>query len=137
MKQHIKNSQALRFILVGSGGTVIDFGILFLLKSLGVPVLFANLTSTSIAFAYSFLANKKYTFKTSGTNVVREITLFIVVTLFGLWVIQNIVIHFTLPVISAQVENDSISLLLAKVLATAVSLVWNYVLYNKLVFRKP
>ena len=49
----------MRFILVGSGGTVIDFGILFLLKSVGFPVLTANLISTSIAFIYSFLANKK------------------------------------------------------------------------------
>ena len=136
MKQHIKNSQVLRFGLVGTISTVIDFGILFLLKSIGLPIISANIISTGIAFVFSFFANKKYTFKSHGGNLVREIVLFTVVTLFGLWVLQSLVIHGISPYILSYVPDQNIALLIAKLFATGVSLVWNYVLYSLVVFRK-
>lgn len=92
--------------------------------------------STGIAFVFSFFANKKYTFKTTGTNVAREMVLFVIVTLFGLWVLQTIVINWTLPLTTNLLHNKDIALLASKLLATVVSLAWNYVLYDRLVFKK-
>jgi putative flippase GtrA len=62
--------------------------------------------------------------------------LFVVVTLFGLWVLQTIVINLTMPLAKQIVGDQNIALLIAKLIATAVSLVCNYVLYSKLVFKK-
>jgi len=138
MKQVIKNnSQVLRFSAVGIVNTVIDFGLLFTLKALGLPVISANIISSTIAFIFSFFANKKYTFKSHGGNLVREIALFTIVTLFGLWVIQSVVIYVTYPWISELTNSTSSGLLISKLIATIASLLWNYTLYSLVVFKKP
>ena len=130
------DQQVVRYSMVGTFNTLIDFGLLFALKSIGFPVELANTISTGTAFVVSFFLNKKYTFKTTGANVVREIALFVVVTLFGLWVLQNLVINLTLPLSVHIFHDKNLALLASKLLATGVSLVWNYLLYNKLVFVK-
>ena len=121
---------------MGIINTALDIGILFVLKSLGVPVSYANVVSTSVAFCFSFFANKRYTFNGREGNVVHQMTLFIVVTLFGLWVLQTIVIQLTLPLWGTLFSNGQLALLAAKLAATIVSLSWNYILYEKLVFAK-
>jgi putative flippase GtrA len=133
----IKNkSQKVRFIAVGGINTVLDFGILFILKSLGLPVVSANIISTSVAFCFSFFANKKYTFKTNKGNVKRELFLFVIVTLFGLWVLQTIVIKIVTELLAGSHLPNGIVLLIAKLLATTVSLTWNYILYSRVVFKQ-
>lgn len=137
MKAAIKNStQKARFLVVGGANTAIDFGLLFLLQSLGLPVTVSNIISTTTAFCFSFFANKKYTFKTTGTNVKREIILFIAVTLFGLWVLQTIAIWLITSALSGTALSASAVLLIAKLFATCVSLTWNYILYSRVVFKQ-
>jgi putative flippase GtrA len=123
--------------LVGVANTLIDFVLLFVLVYLGVNVLLANIIATGAAFMFSFNGNKLYTFHATGSNLVREVTLFTVVTLFGLWVLQTVVVYLLLPAIEPLVASDDLALLITKVLATGVSLVWNFVLYKYLVFREP
>lgn len=137
MQAAIKNSsQKIRYILVGLINTAIDFSLLFFLKSLGLPAIPSNVISTTCAFCFSFFANKKYTFKSTGGSLAREITLFIAVTLFGLWVLQTIVINLITASLAGFNLPDNIVLLGAKLVATAVSMVWNYVLYSRLVFKQ-
>lgn len=134
----MKNKQQLvRFAVVGGANTALDFGLLFLFKALGLPVITSNVLSTSIAFCFSFFANKKFTFKATDTNIKREIALFVIVTLFGLWVLQTIVISLVSSLLASTGWSSDIILFIAKLVATAVSLVWNYVLYSTVVFRKP
>jgi hypothetical protein cdiviTM7_02105 len=129
-------SQLIRFGLIGVINTALDFGLLFILKSVGLMATTANIFSTSIAFVFSFFANKKYTFRSSGTNIVREMILFVAVTLFGLWVLQTGVIWLVLPHLSKLLRSSEMGLLATKLIATAVSMTWNYILYDKLVFKK-
>jgi putative flippase GtrA len=126
----------LRFGTVGAANTAIDFGLLFVLRSLGLPVISANIISTTAAFCFSFFANKKYTFRSRAGNVKREIILFVVVTLFGLWVLQNVTMQLLLLPLNASGLASETSLLIAKVIATLVSLVWNYIMYSRVVFKK-
>lgn len=134
----IKNSsQKARFILVGGVNTAIDFGVLFLLKSLGLPAIPSNIISTTAAFCFSFFANKKYTFKANQTsNIKRQLFLFIVVTLFGLWILQTIVIKLALLLLTGIILPEAMALFIAKVCATVASLTWNYILYSRVVFKK-
>lgn len=131
------SSQKVRFLTVGVANTAIDFGLLFTLKALGLPTINANIISTTAAFCFSFFANKKYTFKSTGANLKREIGLFIIVTLFGLWVLQTIVIQLVQGALSGSGLGDQAILFIAKILAIAVTLVWNYTLYSRFVFKKP
>lgn len=135
MRPNIKTSKLARFIAVGVVNTALDFGLLFVLKALGLPVVVANIISTGVAFVFSFFANKKFAFKSTATNIKREVVLFVAVTLFGLWVLQTGVIHITEPLFTGWLHNKDSGLFAAKLLATVVSTVWNYVLYNRVVFK--
>ena len=132
-----KHETKLRFGIIGVINTALDFGLLFVFSSLfGIPRGFANMLSTSISFIFSFFANKRYTFKSSSKeNVVREMVLFTVVTLFGLWVIQGLIIHFLTPVIINLGTTEELALLASKLIATVASLNWNYLLYSRVVFK--
>lgn len=133
-----KHADKLRFTIVGSINTVIDFSILFTLTTLfNVPKELANFISTFVAFLFSFFANKKYTFKSTSKNLKRQFLLFTVVTLFGLWVIQTIIIAAITPVFTNLGVNKPVDLLISKLIATVASLIWNYTLYSKVVFKKP
>lgn len=131
----LKNNKVVRFALIGSINTVIDFGIFFILSQLfSVPIVVANIISTTVAFLFSFSMNKKYTFKTSNTDIRREFILFLIVTLAGLWILQNLVIVVSLPLLSTFAVSDGMKVLIAKFFATVVSLIWNYFLYDRVVF---
>lgn len=133
----MKNKMQIgRFAIVGTINTAIDFGLLFLLAFLGLPKIAANTISTGSAFVFSFFANKKYTFKSTNKNIKYEIISFIIITLFGLWVLQNGIIWLITPLIKNIVSQEQLALFAAKLLATAISLVWNYCLYDKVVFKK-
>lgn len=128
-------AEKLRFGLVGTANTVIDFGILFTLTSLGIPSVISNIFSTSAAFTFSFFANKTFTFRSKGTTK-RQLLLFIVITLFGLWVIQGVIIWAVSNILGAAGFEKNLALLIAKLFATIVTLIWNYSLYSRLVFKK-
>lgn len=130
------NPQLLRFGIVGGANTALDFGLLFVFKFIGIPVEIANIMSTGLAFIFSFFANKKYTFKTTNTNVIREMILFVIVTLTGLWGLQTLIITLTHNPLTQLMGNTDVALLIAKLLATVASLTWNYLFYSKLVFKK-
>lgn len=135
----LKNNQAFWFSVIGGINTSLDFIILFVLASFGVRIFIANIFSTGTTFIISFLMNKKITFKSVSNNkkeLIREMVLFILVTLFGLWVIQNIVISTAMPIFENLLKNKRISLLLSKLIATVFSLIWNFILYKKVVFKK-
>ena len=135
----LKNNQAFWFSIIGGVNTTLDFIILFVLTSFGIKIFIANIFSTGITFIISFLMNKKITFKSVSSNkkeLIREMLLFIIVTLFGLWVIQNIVISISIPIFENLLKNKRISLLLSKLIATIFSLIWNFILYKKVVFKK-
>lgn len=133
-----KHADKLRFTIVGSINTALDFSILFILTMLfNIPKELANFISTSVSFLFSFFANKKYTFKSTSKNLKKQFLLFTVVTLFGLWVIQTIIITAITPVFTNLGVNKPAALLISKLIATIASLIWNYTLYSRVVFKKP
>lgn len=138
MEKLNKLDQKFRFGLVGIVNTIIDFTVFGALTSLGVNVIFANYVSTSSALIFSYITNKRYTFRRSGENIKRESVLFLLFTLIGLWVIQPLSIAAIVE-LSHQATNTDPSTSIfwgAKILAVGVTLVWNYATYNKYVFPK-
>ena len=124
----------LRFVIVGISNTVLDFTLMNLLSLAGLNLIIANTISTGIAMIYSFLMNKKWTFRNAGQDYLRQVILFFVFTAIGIWVIQNgliILAQHYLPRfgLSDQVFNN-----LAKQGASVFSLTWNYLTYNRFVF---
>lgn len=134
----ILSSEKIRFVAVGAVNTTIDFAILFILSSFaGVSVFLANAISTSTALAVSYLLNKKAVFKNNDTTNMRQILLFVAITLVGLWVVQGIVIWLVSGMVQALLQlSDPVSLLIAKLIATLFSLTWNYLWYSRVVFPR-
>lgn len=131
-----QHAEKFRFALVGGFNTALDFGILFGLTALGVDKIVANYVSTSVSFIFSFFANKTFTFKAKSGNAKREFLSFIIVTLIGLWILQPLVITAVAQLLETTTLDDTITLLIAKLIATVVSLIWNYILYSRVVFKK-
>ena len=132
-----KHAEKLRFGLVGTVNTAIDFGVLFLLvKAFSLPAIASNYISTSVALVFSFFANKKFTFKNNSSNQVKQFAVFLAITLIGLWIIQPLIINGSEILFEKIALNTDLSLLISKLLATIASLIWNYLMYRKFVFTK-
>ena len=127
-----RRTKPLRFLLVGVLNTLIDFGILFGLTALGLALVPANMISTAVALTFSFVANRSFTFGSSGNPLPQAIK-FLAVTLFGLWVLQPLVLLAGTALLDDPIGPHA-SLLVSKVAATIVSMVWNYLLYDRFVF---
>lgn len=128
-----RRRRVLRFGVVGIANTLIDLGLYALLRHLGVGLLLANFVSTTAGLTFSFFANRSYTFAAREGNPFRQAMLFMLTTGVGLWVIQ--------PLAIAGVERavdlppGAAVLFVPKLAGIVVGAVWNYVFYEKLVFR--
>ena len=131
-----KHAEKIRFALIGGINTAIDFVILFILVGLGVPTLISNILSTSSALTFSFFANKKFTFKATNKITRAQVLQFLGITLVGLWVIQPVIIFVVKFLMSSLNLNTFVVLFIGKLLATVVTLIWNYLLYKNFVFKK-
>lgn len=131
-----KHAEKIRFIIVGGANTALDFAILFLLTFLGMDKIVANYFSTGAALIFSFFANKTFTFKHKSGNAKKQFALFLIITIIGLWVIQPIIIWLSTMAMAPYIPNEAINLFIAKLIATVASLIWNYILYSRIVFKK-
>lgn len=128
----IKRKKPFRFGVTGAISTGLDIGTYSLLTLVGIAPIVSNFFSTAVGFCFSFFTNRAYTFKSSHQNMARQMLLFTVVTLFGLWVIQPIIIYM-FEILYAQPLTWTLALV-AKICATPITMVYNYILYSRLVF---
>ena len=134
-------NKLLKFFFVGILNTVIDFAFYNLIFSTfkTSPVL-ANIFSTSIAITTSYFLNKKLVFSHPGKMDIKSATTFVVFTLFGLWVIQGFIITLVVHFINAHyhsglISDTKITNNIAKLIASSVTMVWNFTLYDLVVFK--
>ena len=126
-----------RFATVGVANTVIDFGIFNVLLHFSTPRAVANVAGIVVALVFSYLVNSRWTFE-RGSFGWRTALTFAAVTAVGMSLNTGLVFLLgdparfpLLPYARILVPNA------AKVLASGVSLVWNYLGYSKFVFREP
>lgn len=127
LMQQLYKAPALRFAFVGGINTLIDLGIFSLLLYLyHWPLLAAHSVGFSVAVLNSYLMNKLWTFQDSsiGRESLRQAGLFFLVALGGLAVSSVVITLADLVMYS----------LLAKIVATGASFLWNYLLSKRFVF---
>jgi putative flippase GtrA len=141
-----------KFVLIGVLNTLIDFAVFNIFIYLGLYRIIANIFSTTIGMAFSFAMNRSWVFGSRQGNVLRQAVMFLGVTAFGLYVIQNMVIFFLTEVwlaplnlaynIVELIDLDGVfsrSFITnngAKGTATLFSLTWNYLLYEGIIFKR-
>jgi len=148
-----------RFGILGVVNTLLDIILLNILRmathtlsSQTAKLVLLNIISASSVAVFSFFMNRKFVFQKQDTHHTK-VWLFVGVTLSSIFILQSLVISVSLPLVKPFAEflqNTAINLQLpvlananisffssnlAKVIATAVTMVWNYTLYEKLIFK--
>lgn len=133
-------TQLSKFAAVGFLNTAIDFGVLNLLSRItGITAGFfiggVNVPGFSVAVLNSYFWNKFWVFRDREGGV-EDFFKFIAVTLIGLGINSGIIILVTTYISPSFGLTPERWLNLAKVLATAISMIWNFLGYKFLVFRR-
>ena len=133
--------QFLKFVMVGFANTAVDFGILNLLMAMtgiysGKHIFFLNSISFMIAVIHSYLWNKFWTFKVKKTDAAKEFLQFLIVSVVGLLINGGIVYMITTWLQPMFGVNEVFWANAAKIAATIISLIWNFVGYKFIVFKK-
>ncbi len=149
--------QAGKFAFVGIINTILDFAILNVLIAIGFSatfmifgqkILIANIISVSIAMINSFILNRQWAFRSQNKNVAMEIVKFSVITLFGMFVVHQLIFSFFLyrftsftgiayriiRALSLPFSYEFTALNISKVIAVVGSLIWNFFGYKFFVF---
>jgi len=140
--------EALRFSGVGIGTALLDYVLLNLLASwLSLPIIVANLISAPIASFLNYHLSKKIVFEDKMHNERKSLLIYALIMGFGIVVIQNIVLHILnatfMPSVAQAIDDsisfipvgvEAISLNLSKLVAIAVSAVWNFFMLRRFVF---
>ena len=135
--------QISKFVIVGVINTGIDFAVLnALLFSTkiysGRWLILFNSISFSAAVINSYFLNKYWTFKSQNVedSKAKQFSQFLIISVIGISINDAIVYGlatFTSPLFgfSAQMWTN-----VAKLFATAASMVWNFIGYKFIVFKK-
>lgn len=131
--------QLSKFAAVGFLNTAIDFGVLNLLSAAtgvtsGFIVGGVNVPGFGAAVVNSYVWNKYWVFK-GREGAARDFPKFIAVSLVGLFLNSAFVVFMTTYIPPAFGLGDEAWLNLAKIMATVLIFLWNFLGYKFLVFR--
>ena len=115
-----------RFLTVGAVGTILDFGILTLLKLAGFPTVSANSISFTAGLLNNFTWNRLWTFGDSiNTDWHGQLAKFTLVSVVGL-ALNNLIVLVLEGTFNHLLGSAQWGYLPAKVIATGVVVFWNY-----------
>lgn len=137
------NLKFIIFVLVGIFNTLLDLVLYLIFYEKTRSIIVSNLIATSVAMISSYFLNARLTFKKDKLSL-KKFILFILITAFGLWILQTGFILLITPIINNISSSffhlfgshvDLIRAGLSKVLAIAVSFLWNFIWYDKVIFK--
>ena len=129
----------LKFGVVGASGAVIDFGVTALCKGIfGIPDLLSNAIGFTLAATSNYFLNRVWTWKSTSKEVGVEYAKFFFVSLLGLGLNSLIVLLLKdISIVPRFVETTlDWDFWVAKIIATAVVTVWNFLANNFFTFRQ-
>ena len=132
--------QITKFVIVGGLNTFLDFAVLnFLIASTGIAVglgfNFFKGISFLVAVTNSYFWNKYWTFE-SGTKKELEFVQFLVVSAIGLFINVGVASFVVNSIGAPGGVSDALWANIGALIAVAASLVWNFLGYKFIVFRK-
>ena len=135
---NLRNGEAgrfARFLIVGVTGTTLDFVLLGLLKNgVGLPTRIANPISYSAGIVNNFTLNRRWTFKDStNTNIRAQFAQYFVINIGGL-LLNTFIVEVFEPIFVSLIGDD-IAWIPAKVIASLVAVVFNFVANRYVTFR--
>ena len=111
--------QLVKFGLVGASSTVIDWGsYLLLTRIFGILYLMAKVLSFSVAVLNSYTWNRRWTFRSTDPQKLRQFIKFLIIALVGL-VLNTSIMYLA-------VEKLKLHDIYGLFLATAMVFFWNF-----------
>jgi putative flippase GtrA len=130
------------FVIIGGINTVIDFSILNIeIKITGITsgsgLFVMNTISFLVAVMNSYFMNKYWTFHdVTKSHEETKFAQFITVSLIGSGINSSIVYGITTHISPLFAITPLLWANIAKLLATGISLIWNFIGYKLFVFKK-
>ena len=131
-----------KFVVVGFLNTAIDFGILNSISAItgitaGLKVGGVNIPGFVVAVTNAYFWNKFWVFKSrDNKGALHDFPKFLLVSGTGLLLNSGMIVFITTYFAQPDSLSSPLWLNIAKVLATGLSLVWNFTGYKFIVFRK-
>jgi len=149
--------QFLKFALVGSFNTLVDFGVLNVLMFIfgitaGAGFAAFKAISFSVATANSYILNKRWTFRDKTKSDTTEVGQFALISIIGVTInvgAATLIATFVTPItpfielgnfflnlVNITMTTGQVWANIATATATAISLIWNFLGYKFIVFKK-
>ncbi len=134
---HKETQRFLRFAVVGLSGTLLDFLVLTFLKEVvHLPTLPANTISYSCGTINNFILNRLWTFpEAREKHVAHQFVQFVVISLVGL-ALNDLLVTLLEDPLGLLLGSLERGYLPAKLVATGVVLVWNFLGNRVWTFRE-
>lgn len=124
-------TQALRYLVVGGIGFVVDAGILWLLVRAGANPWLARLVSFPAAVLVTWWLNRAWTFQSRAASRGREVSTYFLVQIFG--ALTNFAVYSAVLTVIPPTAGNAV---LALAAGSAVGLIVNFAGAKLLVFTK-
>jgi putative flippase GtrA len=133
--------QFAKYGLIGVLNTLLDFSVLNLLSYTfhvysGISLILINVFSFLAANINSYFWNKYWTFQSQNKKVAGELLKFFTVSIIGFLLNSAILWFFTTVMEPALGLSPQIWENVAKLIATGVYIVWNFIGYKLIVFKE-
>lgn len=125
-----KNSyiQFIRYALVGGVSFLVDAMILFILEKIGVYYLLSASVGFVVGLIINYALSKRFVFTAKLQSRVKEFTAYAVIGALGLALTELLLYIF--------VDFIHMHLVLSKIVAAGIVLVWNYIARKYLLYNK-
>jgi len=123
----------IRYLGIGIIATLVDWAIFYMLiGALGVFYVLALAISYLISTVLSFFLNKRYTFRNTYKRIHFQLASFVAVAAAGLAINEAIVYVLVYYIFGS---SASMALMAARVIATFVVFIWNFMINKRVTFH--
>ncbi|MGL5786894.1 MAG: GtrA family protein [Bacteroidales bacterium] len=120
--------QFIKFAFVGASGTVVDFGMTWLMKEkMRLNKYLANSIGFLIAATSNFIINRYWTFHSENPDISGEYFRFMLISLIGLSINNAVIYSFSQQWADRYFTRfTSLRFYISKIIATGIVVLWNF-----------